>query len=202
MRFLGLDLAGAATNPTGYALLSRKRFRTGLIYSNEEILDLCCRERPKLIALDAPLSFPRRGGLRKADRELIRRGYRVFPPGFGGMRRLTERAIELARKLRRRGFKVIEIHPRTSGVVLFNTPERRKWLLELRGEGWRLSPSLSKHEVDAVLAAYTAWLHALGRTELVGSPREGLIAVPLTRGGASRVDSSSKPQPPKPQPPA
>ena len=180
MKLLGLDLAGLPTNPTGYAPLSRKRIRTGLVYSDAEILELCERERPELTALDAPLSFPRRGGLRHADRELIRRGYRVFPPKFGGMKKLTARAIKLAQKLKASGFKVIEIHPRTSGIILFNTPSRQKWLFELQKKGWDLSSRLSKHEADAVLAVYTAWLHSRGKTEEVGNKREGTIIIPIS----------------------
>lgn len=181
MKVLGLDLAGVPSNPTGFALLSRRKFKTGLAYSDGEILRLCTWEGPALVAIDAPLSLPTNGNLRLADKLLIGRGLRVFPPTFAGMKALTARGIRLANELRSKGFKVIEIHPRTSGMIMLGSSNRRTWGPKLKKIGWTINPKASDHEVDAAIAALTALLHLKGKTEEVGSPVEGVIVVPLGR---------------------
>ena len=180
MKVVGIDLAGRVTNPSGFALLSDRKIETRLVYSDDEIIELCIRERPSVVAIDAPLSLPRRGNLRKADASLIKRGFRVFPPTFAGMRSLTLRGMRLAKELRAKKIRVIEIHPRTSGMLLFKTPNRERWTTKLRGEGWRFGESASEHEIDAAMAALTGALYLGEKTEGVGAPREGVITVPLS----------------------
>jgi hypothetical protein len=181
MRVIGLDLAGLPSNPTGFALLSNRKFKTSLAHLDEEILGLCERKKPALVAIDAPLSLPITGNLRRADRLLIERGFRVFPPTFATMKALTARGIRLANELRAKGTKVIEIHPRTSGLIMFGSPDRRTWISELKKLGWEVNSEVSEHEVDAVIAALTGLFHLRGRTEEVGSQAEGTIVVPLGR---------------------
>ena len=175
---IGIDLSGRAANPSGLATLSGRTFKTRLVYPDEEIIELCKRERPSLVAIDAPLSFPKRGNLRNADASLIKRGLRVFPPTFAGMRSLTQRGANLARELRARKIHVIEIHPRTSGVLLFKTWDRKLWVTRLKKMGFRFEGGKSQHEIDAVLAAMTGMLHLQGKTEGVGDVREGTIIIP------------------------
>jgi len=179
MKIIGIDLAGCPTNPSGFALLSGRTFKTQLVYSDRQMIDLCTKERPAIVSIDAPLSLPERGNLRKADLSLIKRGLRVFPPTFAGMRSLTERGILLAKKLRTRKIKIIEIHPRTSGVVLFKTANRDQWVKKLREMGFRFKGGNSRHEMDAVLAALTGSLHIRGKTEEIGNIKEGTIIIPL-----------------------
>lgn len=181
MKLIGIDLAGKESNPTGFAVLSGKSLRTTSLYSDDEIISSCVRERPTLIAIDAPLSMPRKGNLRKSDLTLIERGLRVLPPTLGGMRELTERGMRIAGGLRRRGLRVIEVHPRTSGIMALGTDRRERWVEKLRRKGFRVGEIKSKHEIDAALAAVTAWLHASGRTEMVGNEGEGIIVIPLPR---------------------
>lgn len=178
MIVIGLDLAGLPSNPTGFASLLNRKFETGLVHSDEEIVELCSRSRPALVAIDAPLSPPVSGNLRQADRLLIERGLRVFPPTFAGMKKLTARGIRVAGELLERDVRVIEIHPRTSGKILFRTAERREWLSRLRKKGWMVGQGLGEHEADAVIAALTAWLHLMGRTEEIGNAAEGTIVIP------------------------
>ena len=178
VKVIGVDLAGRPTNPSGFALLSNRKISARLVYYNKEIVELCTRERPALIAIDAPLSLPRRGNLRTADAELIRRGLRVFPPTFAGMLSLTERGINLATELRTKSLQVIEIHPRTSGVLIFKTPDRRQWVIKLREKGVKLKESASEHEIDAAMAALTGALHLQRKTEEVGEAEEGTIVIP------------------------
>jgi len=177
-KVIGIDLAGRETNPSGFAVISDGRLRTGLIYSDEEIENLCAQERPDVVAIDAPLSLPERGGLREADASLIKRGFRVLPPALGGMKSLTERGMRLTSELRAKGVKVIEIHPRTSGTVLFGKPLRQTWVRELEKCGVRLAEGASEHEIDAAIAALTGVLHLWGKTEEVGEAREGVIVIP------------------------
>jgi hypothetical protein len=178
MTIVGLDLAGLPSNPTGFALLINRKFETGLVYSDEEIVELCSRSHPALVAIDAPLSMPVSGNLRQADRLLIERGFRVFPPTFASMKKLTARGIRMAGKLRGKGVKVIEIHPRTSGKILFGTSKRKAWLSKLKQKRWTVGQNMSEHEADAVAAALTAWLHLRGKTEEIGDAGEGTIVIP------------------------
>ncbi|MDI6642586.1 MAG: DUF429 domain-containing protein [Candidatus Hodarchaeaceae archaeon] len=179
MKVIGIDLAGLATNPSGFAILVGRTFKTQLIYSDEQMIELCVKEKPDLVAIDAPLSLPKRGNLRDADLSLIKRGLRVFPPTFTGMRSLTARGILLTKKLRTRKIKVIEIHPRTSGITIFKTANRSQWRKKLKKMGFCLRGGKSRHELDAVLAAFTGTLHLRGKTEEIGKVGEGTIVIPL-----------------------
>ena len=178
MTVIGIDLAALPSNPTGFASLLDRKFETGLIRPDEEILELCLRSSPDLVAIDAPLSMPARGNLRQADKVLIERGLRVFPPTFASMKKLTKRGINLADELRKRGIRVIEVHPLTSGKILFETSERQEWLSKIRENGWGVDQEMSEHEADAVIAALTARLHLMGKTEEVGNVEEGAIVIP------------------------
>jgi len=169
---VGLDLAGSEKRPTGVAFLDQK-LQTCILFTDEEILSAC--GGVKLVAIDAPLSLPRKGGLREGDKKLIRMGFRVFPPLFSGMKSLTRRGMRLAAKLRGET-KVIEIHPRTSGLILFRTDERSEWLRRIRKIYPLRSPS--EHEIDAVLAALTGKLHLEGKTRKVGN-----IIIPTFQAG-------------------
>lgn len=160
---VGVDLAGSEKRPTGIAFLDQT-VQTCLLFTDEEILSVC--EGAELVAIDAPLSLPKKGGLRKGDRRLIEMGFRVFPPLFSGMRLLTRRGMRLAAKLRRKT-EVIEIHPRTSGLILFETDKKTELLKKLR-KIWPLR-NPSEHEIDAVLAALTGKLYLEGKTRKVGN---------------------------------
>jgi predicted nuclease with RNAse H fold len=180
MRVVGIDLAGLETNPSGFAVLEDGEFETSLAYSDEQIIELCKSHGPDLVAIDAPLTLPRRGNLRKSDLSLIRRGLRVFPPTFAGMRKLTERGMRLAKKLRAKKIRVIEVHPRTSGLILFHAADRARWLAEMDRLGYGVRGGKSRHEIDAVMAAMTGLLHLRRKTEEVGARREGSIVIPKT----------------------
>lgn len=179
MKVCGIDLSGKEENPSGVAILTGRKFNTELVFTDGEIIELCVRERPKVVTVDAPLSLPVHGSLRLADRLLIKRGFRVFPPLFGSMRSLTQRGIRLAKELRKQKFEVIEIHPRTSGLALFGKPDRLAWIKGLRERGWKIETDLSAHEIDAALAALTGALYLQKKTEAVGGKAEGTIIIPI-----------------------
>lgn len=178
VKVIGIDLAGLEVNPSGFAILTGKKFTTVTLYTDEQILEHCTAVKPLVVAIDAPLSFPKHGNLREADFSLIKSGFRVFPPKLGGMKSLTTRGIKLARKIRKANIDVIEVHPRTSGLIIFGTDDRRRWMEELKHQGYELDVGISRHEVDAVLAALTGWLYLAGRTEKIGGPEEGVIIIP------------------------
>ena len=206
--FLGIDLTSSPKKPTACALLNSD---AGLMYlgfqrTNGDILALADRSLPEIIAIDAPLGFPR--GMdcleqdhscesewdfkgRLADRQVIGCGisiYVITKRTF--IKAMVYRAIELAGALEGQGRHVVEVYPYASKVRLFGkpipkktTPAGREFLRE-RLVG--LIPGLGEYEgrldhdlYDALVAAYTAYLHRLGRTETLGLEQEGQIILPV-----------------------
>ena len=179
---IGIDLAGKPENPTGWALWRNRRVKTSLVYRNNDILKGIARSKPAIIAIDAPLSLPKSGILRKVDKEMIARGYRVFPPILQAMRKLTVRAIEINKLIADKGYRAIEVHP-TSTRKALNMPSK-DWgkiqaiLKSIGVEGDLKVRTLTPHEVDAVTAALTAYLHMQSQTKTLGDDEEGYIIIP------------------------
>lgn len=179
---IGIDLAGKPENPTGWALWRNRNVETSLIYTNKEILEKITHVKPTIVAIDAPLKLPKKSLLRKADKELIKRGYRVFPPRLKAMKKLTLRAIKLNKLIGEKGIETIEVHP-TSTRRALNMPikdwRKIQTLLESMGlEGSLKTCILTPHEIDAVTAALTAHLYKQGLTEALGDEEGGYIIVP------------------------
>jgi len=177
---IGIDLAGKPKKPTGWALWKSKKVETSLIHTNEEILEGITHSDPTIIAIDAPFSLPKKGILRIADRERIRRGYRVFPPCLPAMK--TLRAIKLNKLMVKKGYRTIEVHP-TSTRKALNMPlkdwRKIQTTLETIGlEGDLKLRALKCHEIDAVTAALTAYLHMKNQAETVWNGEEGYIIIP------------------------
>ncbi len=179
---VGIDLAGVAANPTGWAMVKNKKIFTHRLYHDEEILKLSIGCKPDLIAVDAPLSLPKKGIMRKADREMRKRGYLVFPPRFPAMEKLTIRAIRIVQEITGRGFIVIEVHPTSTRKALkmsIKDWKRIQTAFTCIGlEGALKTRALTAHEIDAVTAALTGHLHLQRKTELIGDEEEGYIVVP------------------------
>jgi len=183
---IGIDLAGLSKYPTGWALLKDNAVKTSLAYTDSEILENIARNNPSLIAIDAPLSLPKKGELlRKADREMIKKGYRVFPPNLPAMKKLTLRAIKLNSLIEENAYKTIEVHPTSTRKALqmplkdWETIQEVLKTLGLKGE--LETRPLATHEIDAVTAALTAALHLKNQTEPIGNEEEGYIIVPKKR---------------------
>jgi predicted nuclease with RNAse H fold len=183
---IGIDLAASSRNPSGWALLKGNAMKPSQVYTDSEILENIVRNHPALIAIDAPLSLPEKGELfRKADREMIRKGYRAFPPNLPAMKKLALRAIRLNRLIEEKRYKTIEVHP-TSTRKALQTP-LKEWkaiqetlkTLGLKGE--LETHPLATHEIDAVTAALTAVLHLKSQTERAGDDEKGYITVPKKR---------------------
>ncbi len=187
MSIVGLDLAGVETRPTGYCLLLGMEVETSLIYTDKEILAKIREVRPRIVAIDAPLTLPpgrtsleerNEVHLRECDRELLKRGIKFFPLTLGPMRKLTERGMRLKRILEGENFVTIEAYPGGAQDVL-GIPRKQKGLekmkagldnLGLKG----LSNRMSDHELDAVTCAYVGKLFLEGRAAVYGS-HDGII---------------------------
>jgi predicted nuclease with RNAse H fold len=179
----GVDLAATPLNPTGWATLKGRVISACHLFSDKEILSKIVKCKPTLIAVDAPLSLPKNKKFtRKADREMQKRGYPVFPPRFRTMERLTVRAIKLTHKMRSEKFDVIEVHPASTRKALkMPTKEWSKIqeiFVSIGFEEDIKTRVLTPHEIDAVTAALTGYLHLKQKTELVGDRIEGYIVVP------------------------
>jgi len=181
---MGIDLAAIPTNPTGLALLKSKKVKTSLVLTNRELIRSITKYKPTLLAIDAPLSLPKKGSYRKADIEMIKRGYRVFAPDFPSMKVLTLRAIRLADTLTKKGFNIIEVHPTSTRKALEMPLKKWKEIEEIFNKiGLKREPKehkLTPHEIDATTAVLTAYLYVKNQTELIGD-EEGYIIVPTRR---------------------
>lgn len=179
---VGVDLSGKPENPTGYALWKNRTVKTSIIHTDSEIFEEIIRIKPTLVAIDAPFSLPERGILRKADREMIRKGYRVFPPSLPAMRKLTVRAVKLNKLIAEKGYKTIEVHPTSTRKALgMPSKDWRKIQTILKSiglEGDLKVRALTSHELDAITAALTAYLHMQNQTEALGDAEEGYIIIP------------------------
>jgi predicted nuclease with RNAse H fold len=135
---------------------------------------------PALIAVDASLSLPAKGeAFRKADREMVKKGYRVFPPTFPAMKTLTLRAIKLNKLIEENTYRTIEVRPTSTRKALqmplkdWKTIQETLKTLGLKGELEKRP--LATHEIDAVTATLTATLHLSKQTERVGDEKACII---------------------------
>jgi predicted nuclease with RNAse H fold len=179
---IGIDLAGKPENPTGWATWENKKVKTSLLYMDNQIIEAIAQSKPEIIAVDAPFSLPKKGILRKADREMVKNCYRVFPPMLPAMKMITMRAIKLNRLIAEKGFKTIEVHPTSTCKALSIPP--KDWgkiqtaLTQIGLEGDPKVRTLTPHEIDAVIAALTAHLYMRKQTKAIGDKEEGYITVP------------------------
>jgi predicted nuclease with RNAse H fold len=187
---IGIDLAGAEKNPTGWALWKNKVISTCHLYENQEILEHLTKFEPTLITIDAPLSLPKKGTMRKADREMYRHGYPVFPPRFPAMKKLTLRAIKITQQIKREKLHIIEVHPTSTRKALkIPTKDWKKIqniFIHMGLKGNLETRALTSHEIDAVTAALTGYLYLQEKIDLIGDGEEGYIVVP-TKGDWRRL---------------
>ena len=210
--FLGVDLASVEAKPSAcVGLDSGLNFiYSGFSYQDLDILRVVSRHSVRLVAIDAPLSLPE--GLccleegcscypmaevkgRRCERELARLGIPCyFTTKKSIIKAMVYRGVRLKAKLEAMGYEVIEVYPYASKVCLFgkNIPRKTKLagLTFLRQRISLLLPSIAayvdefNHDLcDAAIAAYTAFLHWQGKTELVGEVEEGTICLPLVDRG-------------------
>lgn len=186
MGAVGIDLAGSPRRITGLCHLGwEMRVDVSRAYSDDEILAFVKKYEANAVAIDAPLSFPRSGSLRRCDEELRRSGINVLPPALGGMRSLTERAIRLKEILKSCGHEVIEVFP-TGARKILRLPSKREGVNALRKaliargiEG--LSEDVDQHVLDAVICALIGLYYLKGEYVEFGNSSEGIIIMPRPR---------------------
>lgn len=188
---LGVDLAGVPHRPTGLCILREMDARTMLAHSDEDIMDAIGRGKPNLVTIDAPLALPpgRKSihqkndqHFRPCDLELRRRKIPFFPITLGPMRSLTERGIELKKKIDTKGFPVVEIYP-GGAQDIWGIPRAKRDREGLREGLGRLGirglrRDCSDHELDAATAALVGRLYLQGKAEVYGDSASGSIVMP------------------------
>ena len=159
----------------------------------DSLLTLLEEERPDVVAIDAPSAFAVAGRSRAAERDLSRRGIRLFftpdakeakrNPWYSWM----EIGIACFTAARTAGYDApLEVFPHASAVVIRGTlpplgsskVRRRRAVLE--SQGVPTDQLRNVDEVDAALAALTGIIEREGGATSVGDPDEGLITVPTT----------------------
>jgi predicted nuclease with RNAse H fold len=191
MKILGIDLAGSKKRKTGICILNEKLIANSFfVFEDKEILNLIEKEKPDLIAVDAPLSLPKgRKSLkrkskihfRECDRELWKFGIKFFPITLGPMRKLTERGIRL-KKILGKKYKVIEVYPGATQDIL-KIPRKQKGLKKLKRGLEKLGVKILKEnpngdELDAITSAFTGFLYLKGKYIAIGDKKEGQIILP------------------------
>ena len=138
---VGLDLAGVENRPTGYCSLVNMDAETCLVYSDTEIIEKIFANKPKIVAVDAPLCLPpgrksieerTSNHLRESDRELLKKGIKIFPVTLGPMRKLTVRGIHLKSVLEAQNYVVVEAYPGGAQDVL-GIPRKQHGIDQLTG---------------------------------------------------------------------
>lgn len=176
MKVAGLDLAAESYNCSGYAVIdleSMELVKVMCLYSDEQIVLSVISDEVKLVSIDSPIA--REPVFRSIDREAMRRGFRVLPPSFGYMRKLTQRGWRLYEKLTAEGVEVIETHPssalKSSGVDnCFALAEKLGVSL-----GVYSRRVLSKDLRDAIVSALVALCYVKEYCLLTISTKDGRI---------------------------
>ncbi len=153
MKVAGIDLAGKPENQTGFCLLTEDGSETKILHTDLDILKEIKKTKPDLIAVDAPFWVPKTGNQvvpwRNAEELLMKRGFRPLSIAFPTMQLLANRAKHLVSVLRERGYKVIEVFPRATEIILNVSKEYRK----------------NEDEYDALLCALTGKYYLEGKFE-------------------------------------
>lgn len=193
IKVIGIDLSASEKRGSGLCFLDEKLYaKCRTIYKDQEMVEIVKKYKPDIVGIDAPLSLPlgrknifRKSNVhfRKCDKQLWELKIKFFPITLGPMRRLTERGIKIRRMLENLGFKVIEVYPGATQDLL-GIPRKQKGLEKLKKGlekfGIKLeNRKLTGDELDAVTAAYTAYLFLKGLAIEIGDKREGTIVVPI-----------------------
>lgn len=207
--FAGIDLTASERKPSACAALGDdgRVVEIRLLREDTAIVEWAAHLKASVIGIDAPLSLPRglccleascdcapdaTDRLKAAERELLRHGIGLYVTTKRSIiKAMVYRGIRLREGLRSGHTEVLEVYPFGAKVALFGRPIPKKssaagrvWLQEnLRAliPGLDGMPRMFSHdELDALLAAYTAYLYGKERTEAFGDADEGMIYLPLT----------------------
>lgn len=189
MKILGIDLAGSEKRNTGYCILRDDGAKFGILRSDKEIVSLVEKEKPAIVAIDAPLSLPEgrkrieeknETHFRECDVMLRKMGIKFFPITIGPMRMLTKRGMGLEKKIGRidKKIKIIEVFPGATydvyGVGRKNKKEITRWAKKF---GLDVRNAKTQDELDAVACAITGKLYSQGKAILLDG-KDGAIAIP------------------------
>ncbi len=208
--YLGIDLTTREQIPTACALLDPSGALASVdkLRTDDEMLELARNVSPSIIAIDSPLGLPL--GMdcleetcecqsvhpfkgRKGERELIAEGINLYLTTKSSfIKPMVYRAMSLAQRFRDLGAEIIEVYPFASKVRVFGRPippkNTRQGREFLRRRLEEIIPGLAADErrldhdcLDALIAAYTARLHAEGATDAMGIEEEVTIVVPSKR---------------------
>ena len=208
MLYMGVDLKTSTKQQSSLTVVDSDSFLTfiGSFSDDQGLFEVAERFNPQFIAIGSPLSLPtglcclepacdcrmespdRKG--RQAELELARMGISCFFTNKGSIiRKLVYRAVALNQQLSALGYRLIEVYPHATKVVLFgdkvpskNRPESLPFMkARLPDLIDGLDPYmdvLDRSSCDALMNAHTAMLHAREETDQVGSASEGFIALP------------------------
>lgn len=159
VKVVGIDLSGSHRRFSGFAVVDEfKLLYVTKLRSDEEIFKEVLNWNPRVVAIDSPFSHS--SGYREVDRVMKKMGFRVLPPGWRGMRKLVDRCVRLKEDMVRKGIIVIETHPssclKSSGCLSYGNLFK-KFNIDV-------APSLSRDELDAVIAALVALMYTRGET--------------------------------------
>jgi len=196
VKYIGVDLAGSPTRPTGFCILNDELdARCSLLYSDDDILDAIRKSGAKIVAVDAPLALPKgrhclgehcrgRAHFRACDRVLMQMRIKFFPVTIGPMRTLTARGIKIRKRLERLRIQAIETYPGASQDLL-RIPRKHHGLEALqealRKLGYRgdvTARNLTGDELDAVTCALVARDFARETSLSIGDPSEIMMILP------------------------
>jgi predicted nuclease with RNAse H fold len=196
MKYVGLDLAGSPSRPTGACVITGgMNTRCAVLYDDDEIVNFVRKSKAKFVAIDAPLALPKgrhclgehcrgRAHFRACDRVLSWMGIRFFPITIGPMRTLTARGMRLKKKLERIGCEVFETFPGAAQDLL-GIPRKQRGLQDLQRGLLRLGckgdiavRDLTGDELDSVNCALVARDFAEGSYLAIGDPSEVMMILP------------------------
>ena len=208
MTVMGVDLRSVSRrSSTVLSLDEEKRMvHCDRFGKNSDLLCLAALQQPAIVAIGSPLTLP--SGLccldpacectlalpdakgRHCELELSRIGIGCFYTNkWSIVRDLINRGIKLKYQLNELGFKVIEVYPYATKVLLFgdNLPGKksREYLRLLNERVTSLiqgfsgcSDSLDKYTCNAALNAYTGFLYLQNSTDSLGISTEGMLEIP------------------------
>jgi uncharacterized protein YprB with RNaseH-like and TPR domain/predicted nuclease with RNAse H fold len=189
-RIVGIDLTGSEKRATGWALMEGPRVVTKSLRTDGELIRETLGANADLVSVDSPLSLPKwhrssnRTIYRRCELALKRMGISVFWCLLPSMEALTRRGIELARRLREVGCKVIESYPGAAQDIL-GIPRKKASLEELK---WGLSRAgvtgdfptshVTHDEVDAITSALVGLFYLADDYIALGTRTEDYLIVP------------------------
>jgi len=191
MKIIGIDLAGSQMRDSGFCVLENRKADVCILHTDKEIIEMIKAVKPRLVAIDAPLSLPKgRKSIdqkndihfRECDLELRRLGIRFCPITLGPMRMLTRRGMQLKQEIAEFSSKieVIEVYPGATYDTLKTGRKDKGAILELfRSQGVKLDQrNFSQDELDAITCALTGRMFLKKNAFPIGSPSEGSIIIP------------------------